>query len=486
MVGGSGAAKRAHHTAFGTGVNGKLQERIPYSGCVGPFGNRSRHEAQKENQQSDARPHQAFAVERPPGIEKRWMTEAQGQKKHAPEKPPLPAVNNIERHHAQRERDRYLAMPVAHDRIKNVAAIELAGGKEVERRGEQAGPGGTADGVQEKIAGRNAGAKKMFQDPLEQGVAKEQGCAGLHSGNDFRVPDADGQRGNCQDEADDRAGEANVKQRAPIANRRTNLDKGAKRADESRRGNEVRIAGLDSMIAAGEPVAELVGQENAEQGKRERDAGEKKARRRDNCAVEAEEVIEGNGLVVGVGGGKLRAGGERRQQRHHKERQGDGQRAPLAIGPPLRRRAGDIGSGEPLGVQNFDADSPGAVTIAHDKLDAPEAETGTECAGQSACSSLPGLKRTALPGGMATSSPVRGLRPMPVLRGLTLKTPKRQSSMRSPRPIALFKASKTVSTACSALVRVIPVLLTTALTISSLITQTSPKRNARSRNGCSC
>jgi hypothetical protein len=32
------------------------------------------------------------------------------------------------------------------------------------------------------------------------------------------------------------------------------------------------------------------------------------------------------------------------------------------------------------------------------------------------------LKRTALPGGMFTSSPVRGLRPIPVLRGFTLKT----------------------------------------------------------------
>ena len=48
------------------------------------------------------------------------------------------------------------------------------------------------------------------------------------------------------------------------------------------------------------------------------------------------------------------------------------------------------------------------------------------------CSSLPGLKRTALPGGMETSAPVRGLRPMPVLRGCTLKTPNPRSSMRSP------------------------------------------------------
>src|SRR6202041_2016511 len=102
-----------------------------------------------------------------------------------------------------------------------------------------------------------------------------------------------------------------------------------------------------------------------------------------------------------------------------------------------------------------------------------------------ACSSLPGLKRTALPGGMLTCCPVRGLRPMPVLRGFTLKTPKRRSSIRSPRPSAFFIASKTVSTACSALLRVIFVLETTALTMSSLITSASGcgKIYARQR-GC--
>src|ERR1035438_9918872 len=90
------------------------------------------------------------------------------------------------------------------------------------------------------------------------------------------------------------------------------------------------------------------------------------------------------------------------------------------------------------------------------------------------CNSLPGLKRTALPGGIETSAPVRGLRPIPVLRGRTLNTPKPRSSMRSPLPSAFFMLSKTVSTASSALVLVIPVLLTTSLMISSLITGGSP------------
>src|SRR5579885_2798780 len=89
------------------------------------------------------------------------------------------------------------------------------------------------------------------------------------------------------------------------------------------------------------------------------------------------------------------------------------------------------------------------------------------------CNSFPGLKRTAFPGGMLTSAPVRGLRPMPVLRGRTLNTPKPRSSMRSPFDSAFFMLSKTVSTAISALVLVIPVLFTTSLMMSSLITNRS-------------
>src|SRR5581483_11742374 len=93
------------------------------------------------------------------------------------------------------------------------------------------------------------------------------------------------------------------------------------------------------------------------------------------------------------------------------------------------------------------------------------------------CSSLPGLKRTALPGGMETSAPVRGLRPIPVLRGRTLNTPKPLNSMRSPLVRARFMLSNTVSTAISALVLVMPVLLTTSLMMSSLITGCSPLRS---------
>ena len=46
---------------------------------------------------------------------------------------------------------------------------------------------------------------------------------------------------------------------------------------------------------------------------------------------------------------------------------------------------------------------------------------------------LPGLNRIVFPGGISTSRPVLGLRPIPRLRSLTWKTPNPRSSIRSPR-----------------------------------------------------
>jgi len=98
---------------------------------------------------------------------------------------------------------------------------------------------------------------------------------------------------------------------------------------------------------------------------------------------------------------------------------------------------------------------------------------------QTDCKSLPGLNRTAFPGGMETSSPVLGFLPIPVLRGLIVKTPNPRSSMRSSPFNAAFIASKTVSTASSAFARGMPVLSTTWLIISNLITADLPSTKFR-------
>src|SRR5437899_512785 len=90
---------------------------------------------------------------------------------------------------------------------------------------------------------------------------------------------------------------------------------------------------------------------------------------------------------------------------------------------------------------------------------------------------LPGLKRMVLPGGMRTSVPVRGLRPIPFFRGLTWKTPKPRSSILSPRRIDSFMASRIASTATTALTRVISAFFATLLMISVLIIPRPPQRH---------
>src|SRR5438874_3511331 len=89
--------------------------------------------------------------------------------------------------------------------------------------------------------------------------------------------------------------------------------------------------------------------------------------------------------------------------------------------------------------------------------------------------SLPGLNRIVLPGGIVTSTPVLGLRPMPRLRRLTWKTPKPRSSIRSPAPRADRIDSITVSTAVAALARGIFARSTTRSTMSALIMAPSGK-----------
>src|SRR6058998_2169925 len=75
------------------------------------------------------------------------------------------------------------------------------------------------------------------------------------------------------------------------------------------------------------------------------------------------------------------------------------------------------------------------------------------------------------PGGMATSSPVRGFRPTPLFRGLTINTPKPLNSIRSPRFRAFLREVNTDSTAISALTFVMFNCSATRFTMSCLITR---------------
>ena len=121
------------------------------------------------------------------------------------------------------------------------------------------------------------------------------------------MKDAINQSGNGEDKADERAGSAYVKKRTRGANRRAHEDERAESADERGEGNEERVACMNVMVAAGEEMAEFVGEKNGQQS----DGKGKASQEGGGIFVEesksAEEFVEGGGLVVGVGDGELRA-----------------------------------------------------------------------------------------------------------------------------------------------------------------------------------
>src|SRR6266481_3632581 len=84
------------------------------------------------------------------------------------------------------------------------------------------------------------------------------------AGNKLGVHDAIDQRGNSDQEADERPRSVDVKERACSANGRTDEDERAERADQRGKGNEKRIAGMNMVVAAGEKMSEFVGEENRE------------------------------------------------------------------------------------------------------------------------------------------------------------------------------------------------------------------------------
>jgi hypothetical protein len=77
------------------------------------------------------------------------------------------------------------------------------------------------------------------------------------------------------------------------------------------------------MVAAGEEMAEFVGEQNRQDSDGEGKAGEESGGIFVEEGKGADKLIEGRGLVVGVGDGELRAGRQTRAERQEKERYGE-------------------------------------------------------------------------------------------------------------------------------------------------------------------
>ncbi len=211
------------------------------------------------------------------------------------------------------------------DRAENVASIQLARGEEIKRGGEEADPCGPADGVQQESGWRRARMKQAGEKTQQERSAEDDvDVRGVrYTGDDPSMEDAIDERGDGEDKTDKRAGGADIKKGTVRTNGRAHKDKSAKSADERREGNEKRIAGANVVVAASEKVTELMGEKNGEQSDSEREAREQSGGIFVEESEGAEELVDGYGLVVGVGDGKLGAGDEAGAKREEEECHGE-------------------------------------------------------------------------------------------------------------------------------------------------------------------
>jgi hypothetical protein len=219
------------------------------------------------------------------------------------------------------EKDRRVTVKTNADGAENVAAIELSGGQKIEGSGKDADPSGATDGMKQESAGGDTRMEQGGDQSQQEGRAKGKVDA-LHvgeAGNNFCVPYAVGQGWDGENESYERAGGADVEECARSADWGTNEDERAKCADEGRKGNEERIAGANVMMAAGEEMAEFVGQENGEQCEGEGEAGGEARGMLVEEFEGAHKFVEGDGLVLRVGDGELRAGDEAGAEREEEE-----------------------------------------------------------------------------------------------------------------------------------------------------------------------
>ncbi len=159
--------------------------------------------------------------------------------------------------------------------IEDVAAVELADGKEVEGGGQEAEPAGEGHGVDQQVAlRRDLPQQQAAEQGEDQRLAQGQPSALGAPFHDMREGDAHGHDRQGGQEAGQRPGQADVEQRPLRGEGRADLDEGAEGADQGGGGDEMGQGGLDAVAAAGEEMSHFVDQQDAQQRQRVGEAPE--------------------------------------------------------------------------------------------------------------------------------------------------------------------------------------------------------------------
>src|SRR6267154_2421685 len=201
-----------------------------------------------------------------------------------------------------------------------MSAIELPCGKQVQGGGKKSDPGCAANRMQQYCQRIHARKKPLRQQPQHYWHTENNIRVGrINPQYHLRVHHSINENWNCDREAHEWSRCSNVKQRAPAANRRAHQNKCAESSDQSRRGNEIWIAGADAVMFAREVMSKFVRQQNSHQRNGERHAGCQHRRIfvkqfQRNC-----EFSHRRSLAVCKRNRKLASGGQARQKRNHKK-----------------------------------------------------------------------------------------------------------------------------------------------------------------------
>lgn len=162
------------------------------------------------------------------------------------------------------------------DRPNNVAAIELAHGKQIQCGGEKADPRGATDGMEHEVGGVGIGLKNSGHEFQDERHTEDYVGIGIEiqSGDDASMEYSVSQCGQSEEKAHQRTRGAHIEERATGTNGRADQNEGAESSDQGRSRNEKRIGGINVMMAAGEIMSEFMREKNGQKGKCERQPGQ--------------------------------------------------------------------------------------------------------------------------------------------------------------------------------------------------------------------
>jgi competence protein ComEC len=167
-----------------------------------------------------------------------------------------------QQHEADDRHPRKKPMKTRREGEDRVAPVELADGEKVHRGDQHPDPRRAVDGIELEL---RASVKQLLEIRRAERAAEKQPVSG-RPGNLGRPSDTRDEERKGDRESGDRSGGRDVEQRPPGRDHAANSDDGAQRPDEhGGSGDEKRQRGGNTVIAAGEVVAHLVGAQDQQQ-----------------------------------------------------------------------------------------------------------------------------------------------------------------------------------------------------------------------------